>query len=77
VISLRIPGLDPNELAAILETKVGARCRAGLHCAPLAHRHLGTLDEGGTMRIAPGLETTVEERDRVLAALAEVARGRG
>lgn len=77
VISLRIPGLDPNELAAILETKVGARCRAGLHCAPLAHRHLGTLEEGGTMRIAPGLETTAEERDRVLAALAEIARGRG
>lgn len=76
VVSLRIPDLDPNELAALLEARVGARCRAGLHCAPLAHRHLGTLAEGGTMRIAPGPETTEEERDRVLAALAEIACGR-
>jgi len=76
VLSLRIPGLDPNDLAADLEARVGARCRAGLHCAPLAHRHLGTLEEGGTMRIAPGLETTVKERDTVLASLAEVADGR-
>jgi cysteine desulfurase / selenocysteine lyase len=73
VISLCIPGLDPNELAVLLEAEVGARCRAGLHCAPLAHRHLGTIGEGGTMRIAPGLETTAEERDRVLAALRVLA----
>ncbi len=74
VISVRIPGLDPAELGALLDAKVGARCRAGLHCAPLAHEHLGTLAEGGTTRIAPGPETTADERDGVLEVLAEIAR---
>ncbi len=75
VISIRIPGFDPNELAGILDSRLGARCRAGLHCAPLAHEYLGTLAEGGTLRIAPGLETTVEERDAVLKLLVELSGG--
>ncbi len=73
VLSIRIRGLDPEELAGILDAKIGARCRAGLHCAPLAHEYFGTLAEGGTTRIAPGPETTVEDRDTVLELLAEMA----
>ncbi|MFQ5654608.1 MAG: aminotransferase class V-fold PLP-dependent enzyme, partial [Planctomycetota bacterium] len=37
VISLGIAGREPAEIAAHLEGRLGARCRAGLHCAPLAH----------------------------------------
>ena len=73
VISISIAGFDANELAGVLDSRLGARCRAGLHCAPLAHAHLGTLDDGGTMRIAPGPETTVDQRDAVLALLGELA----
>src|SRR5690606_37375891 len=32
--------------AARLEREHGVQCRAGLHCAPEAHRVLGTLEEG-------------------------------
>ena len=76
VLAVRIAGLDPTELAGILDAKVGARCRAGLHCAPLAHEYFGTLADGGTCRIAPGEETTVEERDLVLGVLQEMGAPR-
>ena len=81
VISIRLaPGgggrgharSTPEELAGVLDQRLGARCRAGLHCAPLAHGHYGTLPEG-TLRIAPGVETTADQRDQVLALLRELA----
>ena len=43
-------------------------CRAGLHCAPSAHRHFGTL-ETGAVRLAPSAFTTREEIDRVSRAI--------
>lgn len=50
VLSFRIPGLD-NEEAAARYAKAGIALRAGLHCAPLAHRTGGTLPEG-TIRLS-------------------------
>ena len=73
VISLQVAGFDPNEAAALLDERIGARCRAGLHCAPLAHRHLGTFPEG-SLRIAAGEEVSDEKRGVVIAALAELCR---
>ncbi len=73
VLAIRIPGLDPTELGGELDSQIEARCRSGLHCAPLAHRYLGTLAEGGTVRIAPSTETTIAERDTVLKLLGEIA----
>jgi cysteine desulfurase/selenocysteine lyase len=75
VLAVRIPGLDPTEVAGVLDARAGVRCRSGLHCAPLAHRHFDTLAGGGTLRIAPGEETSPEERRRVVALLAEIAAG--
>ncbi|MBT7129823.1 MAG: aminotransferase class V-fold PLP-dependent enzyme [Planctomycetes bacterium] len=77
VLALDFPGLPPEQAAAILEVSSGARCRAGLQCAPLAHRHIGTLDVGGTMRIAPGLESDEQQRDQVVEALRQIASGSG
>ena len=76
VLAVEIDGLDPTELGGILDARLGARCRSGLHCAPLAHEYLGTLEQGGTMRIAPGLETTDEERTKVIELLREIAGAR-
>ncbi len=73
VISLRIPGWDPAELAAYLDRQIGARCRAGLHCAPLAHEHFGTLP-AGTLRIAPGSESGSDAMAKVEGALAAAVR---
>ncbi len=48
VLSFRVRGRDCEELGEALGD-AGIAVRAGLHCAPLAHRTAGTL-ETGTVR---------------------------
>ena len=73
VLALNLPGIDPEQVSAQLEATIGARCRAGLQCAPLAHRHIGTFDVGGTVRIALGPGSDDRQRDQVIEALGAIA----
>ncbi len=52
VVSFTVEGWDVHELATALDA-AGACVRAGLHCAPRAHRRLGTAP-GGTLRASAG-----------------------
>jgi selenocysteine lyase/cysteine desulfurase len=72
IVSLRIAGLDPRELAAILDASYGIQARAGIHCAPRLHRTLGTTPEG-TLRFSVGWQTTAEEIAAAVAAIREIA----
>lgn len=45
--------------------------RVGLHCAPMAHRALGTFPTG-TLRFSPGPFTTADEIDKTLKILEEI-----
>ncbi len=74
VVSVTIEGVEPAELAAVLDDSFGIETRAGLHCAPGAHRCLGTFAGGGTVRLSPGPFTTDAEIDGATAALREIAR---
>ncbi len=74
VFSFRIAGVEPSELSALLETRFNILSRSGLHCAPLAHRALGTLETGGTTRLSTGPFTTDADIDRAADALATIAR---
>lgn len=60
VLSFNLAGVDASLLAAQLDHDFDIAVRAGLHCAPQAHRTLGTLPEG-TLRISPGWFSTREE----------------
>jgi len=73
VVSFTLSGYDPQELAALLETSGGVQCRAGLHCAPLMHRSLGTLQHGGTVRLSPGWATTTEQIELTVELIAQMA----
>jgi cysteine desulfurase / selenocysteine lyase len=73
LVSLTIEGYDPQEVAAVLDASFRIQVRPGLHCAPLVHRALGTLERGGTVRLSPGHFTTTEEIDAVVAAVASLA----
>ena len=58
---------DCEELARALgEQEVGVR--AGLHCAPLAHRSAGTLDTG-TVRLSFGFGNTRQDLEELKQAL--------
>ena len=70
VLSFRPEGMDPEELGSALAER-GIAVRAGLHCAPLAHRTAGTADTG-TVRLSVSHWNTGEEMDRFLAAMREI-----
>ncbi len=72
VVSISVSGYDPQELALVLDSAYRVQVRAGLHCAPLMHRCLGTLPRGGTVRFSLGAFTTEGQIDFVLTAMREV-----
>jgi cysteine desulfurase family protein len=76
VFSVRIDGYEPADLSAVLESQFGILSRSGLHCAPLAHESIGTLDRGGTTRLSLGPFLREDEIDVVAGALGELAGGR-
>lgn len=64
--------LDQTQLNYLLDQLYGISARAGLHCAPLAHKTLGTYP-AGAIRFSPGYFTTREEIDQALAAVQQLA----
>ena len=69
VVSVQTPQMDMAQAAYELDDRYGIMTRVGLHCAPNAHRTLGTYPEG-TLRFSFGPETTSQELDTALHALA-------
>jgi len=67
-VSFRVDGLNPADLAFLLDQGFDIAVRSGLHCAPMAHRTLGSFPEG-TVRVSPGAFTTQEEIKQLLWAM--------
>lgn len=61
VVSICVPGFEPQVLATLLDQEFGVQTRAGLHCAPRAHAWLDTLEHGGTVRFSIGHDTTPDD----------------
>lgn len=72
VVSVDFREADNAEAAFRLEDAYGILTRCGLHCAPSAHKTLGTFPQG-TVRFSSGWFTTPEEIDAAAAAVAEIA----
>lgn len=72
VISVDFLAMDNAEAADRLEREFGILTRCGLHCAPSAHKTLGTFPQG-TVRFSLGYRTTPEDVDAALAALSTLA----
>jgi selenocysteine lyase/cysteine desulfurase len=61
-----------DDVGAILDGDFGIAVRAGLHCAPLVHQDLSTLEKGA-VRFSLGPFTTEAEIDAAVAAMTAVA----
>lgn len=68
VVSIDCLSMDNAELAFRLETEYGLCTRCGLHCAPSAHKTLGTFPQG-TVRFSIGYGTTDREIDAAINAV--------
>ena len=64
VLSFLLPGLEPEE-ACEAYASAGVALRAGLHCAPLAHKTVGTFSTG-TLRLSVSSFTKSEDIKRFL-----------
>ena len=73
VVSVAINGFEPQILAGILDENFEVQTRAGLHCAPGAHRAIGTFDQGGTVRLSVGPFTSTTDLEVAANALQEIA----
>jgi len=72
VISFNFSNIAPEEITYVLDEVYEIMARSGLHCAPQAHKTIGTVD-GGTVRISLGYYNTKEDVDALIAALNEIA----
>ncbi len=68
IVAFTVEGEDSGELAAWLDRNWGLALRAGLHCAPAAHRCLGTFP-AGTLRASFGPLATAADARRLVEAL--------
>lgn len=67
-VSFNVDGRDPSEVGFLLDHEYGISVRVGLHCAPDAHRTIGTYPRG-TVRVSPTYLTRDEDIDGLLNAL--------
>ena len=71
VVSVQTLKHDLSEIAYQLDSQYGIQTRVGLHCAPSAHKTLGTYPTG-TIRFSFGWANTFDECDAAAQALAEL-----
>lgn len=71
VVSIQTPGYDLSQVAHDLDARFGIQTRVGLHCAPSAHKTLGTFP-AGTIRFSLGWANTEADVDLAISALGEL-----
>lgn len=75
VLSFNIEDMSSSTVANILDKNYSIAVRSGLHCAPLIHRYLGTL-ETGAVRASLGMFNNIREVYTFLEAIEDIAAGR-
>ena len=71
VVSIQTPEIDMSQVAWQLDNEYGVMTRVGLHCAPNAHKTLGTYP-AGTIRFSFGRENTKNELDFAIQGLKKI-----
>ena len=71
IVAFRHSSIQSEYIADTLSSRHNIAVRGGLHCAPLMHEALGTLD-GGLVRVSFSHFNTENEIDRLLLALKEI-----
>ena len=72
--SINLNNMNSNEFSYYLDSKYNIITRTGLHCAPLAHKTIGT-ENMGTVRISIGYFNTVEDIKSLTDAIYNIHKG--
>jgi cysteine desulfurase family protein len=73
VVSFSIAGKTVSEIGLQLDEEYDILCRVGLHCAPAAHRTVGSFPSG-TVRLAPGLFTTMADIHTTIKSIEKIIK---
>ncbi|KGX89236.1 aminotransferase class V-fold PLP-dependent enzyme [Pontibacillus marinus] len=75
VIAFNIDGVSSQEVTMILDQHYEICVRGGIHCTPLSHESMNTMENGGAVRVSFGPYNTMEEVDQFLRAIEEIKVG--
>ncbi|MDD3877190.1 MAG: aminotransferase class V-fold PLP-dependent enzyme [Bacteroidales bacterium] len=75
LLSLNIKNMTSSDVSLILDKDFGIMTRAGLHCAPLAHKSIGTFPQG-SVRFSFGLFNTSEEIEYTIESIKKIIKQR-
>ncbi|MDD5510116.1 MAG: aminotransferase class V-fold PLP-dependent enzyme [Dehalococcoidales bacterium] len=73
IVSFKIDEKHVSEIGLMLDEEYGILSRVGLHCAPAAHKTIGSFPEG-TVRLSPGVFTTVSEVQETVRAIRKIVK---
>ena len=71
---MNMEGVDPGDVGVMLDVDHNIATRTGLHCAPLVHTQLGTVERDGGVRFSIGAFNTAQEVDAAIAGIADIAQ---
>jgi len=73
ILSFNLEDLSPSKVASRLEKEFGILCRPGLHCAPAAHRTIGTFPQG-TVRFGISVFNTEAHVETAIKAVSSISK---
>jgi cysteine desulfurase / selenocysteine lyase len=73
ILPFNIKGFEALNTGTMLDVDYNIACRTGLHCAPLVHEQLNTLDIHGAVRFGIGPFNTEEHIETAVQAVGEIA----
>lgn len=73
-VTVNLNGLDAGDVGTMLDVDYNIATRTGLHCAPLVHRQIGTMNIHGGVRFSIGAFNTEVQIEAAIEAMKEITR---
>ena len=76
IVAFAIKDISSDHVADILNKDYDIAVRGGLHCAPLMHKFLGTLDSG-LVRVSLAVQNSSKEISFLIHAIKDIVKNKG
>ena len=72
-ITVNLERMEAGDVGIMLDVDFNIATRTGLHCAPLVHEQIGTMEIHGGVRFSIGAFNTEQEIDAAIHAMSRIA----